>query len=490
MESPHEKTTAALEPGHANNAVGDGHQLRRSLTHRQMAMIAMGSALGTGLFMGSGDAIAVAGPAVIISFAIGSAIAMVIALAMGEMASRYPVQGGFGTLAAKYLSPFWGYLVRWLYWIVTVGVTAAELYACALYLQFWVPELPQWVGVAVLGAVLVAINLFSVKSFGIIEFWLSSIKVIAVIVFIAVGLLLVFVGLPSAPAAGLGNLTNDGGFMPNGFGGVWVSMALVMFSFGGIEMLSISAAEAEDPARSIRTAAQSTVVRLSFFYVVAISLIVALVPWQVASGANGDVRLSPFVMVFDQLGIPAAAGLTNLIVVITALSAANANVYAGSRFLHSLSSDSLAPKFFARTAGNGVPLRAVLGSSIGIVAVVILAVTGVGHIFELLMAVVLFALTCVWALILVSYIRYYPSRDGAELFRAPGGRVTVIFGLVGLAAVFSTVVVMERMQLAAAVGIPFVLLVTVGWFAVFRARFTDSAVKAALEEAERARIGG
>ena len=442
-----------------------------------MAMIAMGSALGTGLFLGSGDAIAVAGPAVIISFAIGSAIAMTIALAMGEMASRHPVQGGFGTLAARYLSPFWGYLVRWLYWIVTVGVTAAELYACSLYLQFWAPDLPQWAGVAILGAIVVAINVVSVKSFGTIEFWLSSIKVIAVVVFILVGLCLVFFGLPGTPAAGVSNWTNDGGFMPFGFKGVWVSMALVMFSFGGIEMLSISAAEAKDPARSIRTAAQSTAVRLSFFYVAAIGIIVALVPWKEASGAAGDVRLSPFVMVFHELGIPAAAGLTNLIVVITALSAANANVYAGSRFLHSLAADSLAPRVLERTTTRGIPLPGIIVHACGII----------GGLFPLIMSTVIFSAVIVWTLILVTYIVYHRTRDGRELFRMPGGVVTAIAGIAGLLFVFSTVIAVERMQLAAMVGIPFVLLVTLAYVLVFRHRISVDAIDASFAEAEKAR---
>ena len=211
-----------------------GGHLARSLGHGQMAMIAMGSALGTGLFLGSGEAIGIAGPAVIISFALGAAIAATIALAMGEMASRHPVRGGFGTLAARFLSPFWGYLSRWLYWIVTVCVTGAELVACAAYLAYWLPGVPIWAGILLFAAVIIAINLASVGSFGIVEFFLSSIKVIAVFVFILIGAVLVFVGLPDAPAPGLSQLTADGGFAPMGWAPVWVALSVVMFSFGGI----------------------------------------------------------------------------------------------------------------------------------------------------------------------------------------------------------------------------------------------------------------
>ncbi|MDO5635505.1 MAG: amino acid permease, partial [Micrococcus sp.] len=293
-----------------------------------MAMIAMGSALGTGLFLGSGQAIGLAGPAVIISFAIGAVIAATIALSMGEMASRYPVRGGFGTLAARFLSPFWGYLTRWLYWFVTVAVTGTELVACATYLGYWFPQVPMWAGVLLFAAIILGINLISVGSFGVVEFFLSSIKVIAVLVFILVGAFLVAFGMPDAPAPGLENMTAHGGFLPGGLAGIWLAMSVVMFSFGGIELLSITAAEAKNPAVAIRSAARTTIIRLAFFYVAALAIIVALVPWMEVSSGDGSVQASPFVLVFDSIGVPGAAALTNAIVLIAALSAANANLYA------------------------------------------------------------------------------------------------------------------------------------------------------------------
>src|SRR5699024_1937561 len=301
------RVLAAFRPGDdyahtvtTSTTATDHHQdrhLARSLGHGQMATIARGSALGTGLFLGSGEAIGTACPAVMLSFALGSLIAGRPALALCEMASRHPVRGGFGTLAARYLSPFWGSLSRWLYWIVTVCVTGAELVACAAYLAYWVPAIPIWAGILIFAAVIIAINLSSVGSFGVIEFFLSSITVIAVCVFILVGAVLVFVGLPSQPAAGIVELTADGGFAPMGWGAVWLALSVVMFSFGGIELLSITAAEAKDPARSIRTAARTTIVRLAFFYVAAIGIVLCLVPWQQAAGAREDVATSPFVMV-------------------------------------------------------------------------------------------------------------------------------------------------------------------------------------------------
>jgi len=470
----------------ASPAAPDGSSLSRSLTHGQMAMIAMGSALGTGLFLGSGAAIGIAGPAVIVCFALGSAIAATIALSMGEMASRYPVRGGFGTLAARFLSPYWGYLTRWLYWFVTICVTGAELVACATYLTYWAPGVPLWAGIVLFAAIIVAINLASVGSFGVIEFWLSSIKVIAVLVFILIGAFLVFVGLPSSPAPGLTHLTGDGGFLPNGAASIWIAMSVVMFSFGGIELLSITAAEAKDPGTAIRTAARTTIIRLAFFYVLAVGLVVALLPWQQASGAGEDVTASPFVLVFDRIGIPGAASLTNIIVLIAALSAANANLYAGSRMLHSLSADAMAPAFLTRLSPRHVPVRGIAMSTAGIVLAAVLAFTGAGGVFGYMMSLVVFSVLLVWALILVSYISYWRGRDGQETFRLPGGVATAVAGLVGVVGVFATIAVVRDLQLAAMVGVPVVLLVTVLYVVVVRHRIDPAATDAAFAEAAEA----
>ncbi|WP_084252901.1 amino acid permease [Devriesea agamarum] len=478
MPSPLSSQSAAppSPPAPKNGESGpENVGLRRSLGHGQMAMIAMGSALGTGLFLGSGKAIGVAGPAVILSFAIGSLIAACIAVCVGEMASRYPVPGGFGTLASHFLSPFWGYLTRWSYWWVTVAVTGSELVAVATYLTFWWPQIPIWLGILVFAAFILILNLISVKSFGTVEFVLSSIKVIAVFAFIVVGLLLVFVGLPGHAPAGVGNLTSDGGFMPGGFSSVWVSMAVVMFSFGGIELLSISAAEAKDPGRSVRTATRTIMMRLAFFYVIAIAIIVCLVPWRSAADSHGDVSNSPFVLVFQDLGISGAASLTNFIVLVAALSAANANLYAGGRMLHSLSTDRMAPRTFGTISPSQVPIKATLFSTLGILIAAIMALTGIGDVFVVMISIVLFSVLLVWALILVSYLKYWRHRDGKAPFRAPGGPITAVIGLIGVVWVFATVTVVPDMTFAAMVGVPFILVLTAAYFLVVRRKIDRTA---------------
>ncbi|MEE1650402.1 amino acid permease [Brachybacterium sp. J144] len=466
----------------------DDHQgLARTLGHGQMAMIAMGSALGTGLFLGSGEAIGYAGPAVIVSFALGSLIAATVALSMGEMASRHPVRGGFGTLAARYLSPFWGYLSRWLYWIVTVCVTGAELVACAAYLAYWLPGVPIWAGILLFAAVIIGINLFSVGSFGVVEFFLSSIKVIAVLVFLLIGAALVLVGVPGAPAAGFVELTADGGFAPMGWSGVWVALSVVMFSFGGIELLSITAAEAKDPARSIRTAARTTIVRLAFFYVLCIGIVLCLVPWREAAGTGGEVATSPFVMVFDRIGVPGAAHVTNLLVLIAALSAANANLYAGSRMIHSLASDGLAPRFAAHTTARKVPAVGIALSSVGLIGAALLAFSGVGGVFGYMMSLVVFAVILVWVLILLTFLSFRRRGITGATFRMPGGSVTAVVGLVGLLAVLATVAVRPSMQVAAMVGVPAVIVASLLYLVVGRRRVDPRDIDEAFEEAESMR---
>ena len=397
-------------------APAENGELKRSLSHGQMTMIAMGLALGTGLFLGSGSAIKIAGPGAIIAYAVGSMIAAIIAACAGEMAVRHPVPGGFGTIATRYLSPYAGYIGRWAYWATTVPLTGAELVAVGKYFSYWFPAIPLWVTVAASGILILILNLVSVKSFGALEFFLSSIKVIAVIVFIVLGLLLVFVGLPGHTAVGTANLVNDGGLLPNGLGAVWVSMAIVMFSFGGVEMLSISAAEAQNPARSVRTSVKAMIWRLSSFYVLSMLIILCLMPWQQAAQTGKDLSQSPFVMVFSELGIPYAADITNFVILIAALSGANASLYAATRLLHALAGDKMAPTFAGTTNHNGVPVTALMLSFLGVVALVTLCVL------------------VVWIMILLTYQAYKKHQGNSSGFTVWGGRITAGVGLAGVLA--------------------------------------------------------
>lgn len=462
-------------------------ELDRSLGHGQMTMIALGLAVGTGLFLGSGGAIAIAGPAVIVSYAIGSLIAAIIGACAGEMAVRYPVRGGFGTIAAKFLGPYAGYLTRWAYVATMVPLAGAELVAVGQYMMYWYSEIPLWVWVAVFALVIVGLNATTVKNFGTLEFFLSSIKVIAVIVFILFGLVLVFLGLPDAPASGLGNLTNDGGFMPNGLGSVFLALAVVMFSFGGIEMISISAAEAKDPVRSVRSAAKAMMWRLATFYVLAMFVVVAVIPWQQAAQLDGSVQTSPFVLVFSQLGIPAIASITNLVVLIAALSAANANLYAGTRLLHSLAHDSMAPSALAKVTSAGAPARAMWASTLGVLLAICLAVFAPESAFGTMMALVMVSALLVWILILMTYLAFKRVEGNSSAFRVLGGRVTGGLGILLLLAITVALFVNEGSSTPAIVGAVYYMVLTMVYFAAVRKVHTPD--DAAFAEARAASSG-
>lgn len=444
--------------------------LSRSLSHGQMTMIALGLAVGTGLFLGSGGAIAIAGPAVIISYAIGSILAAIIAACAGEMAVRYPVKGGFGTVAGRYLGPYAGYLTRWAYWATMVPLTGAELVAVGKYMGYWYPEIPLWLWVLVSGAIIVGLNLTSVKSFGAMEFFLSSIKVTAVIVFILFGLILVFFGLPNTPATGLGNLTNDGGFLPNGVSSIWISLAVVMFSFGGVELISISAAEAKDPVRSVSSSLKAMMYRLATFYVLAIFIIVAMMPWREAANLHGEIETSPFVTVFSALNIPFIAGITNFVVLTAALSGANAALYAATRQMHALAGDSMAPRVLARTSNNGIPVLALALSMVGALIAVIMAITGVANIFVMMMSLVTVCVLVVWVMILSSYLRFKSVEGNSSPFRVLGGRASATLAFFGVLATVVAMFFAQDMAIPATVGIAFFAFITIIYFVAVRSR--------------------
>ncbi|WP_237197576.1 amino acid permease [Rothia nasimurium] len=442
--------------------------LKRSLTHGQMTMIVLGSALGTGLFLGSSGAIALAGPAVILAYAVGSLVAAIIAASTGEMAVRYPVRGGFGSIAGRYLGPYAGYLTRWAYWTVTAIITGIELVAVATYLQYWWPSLPLWVGIVLFGAVIVLLNIRSVKYFGTMEFFLSSIKVIALLLFVVVGLALVFVGFPGHEATGTGNLTNDGGFMPTGFHGVWLSLAVVMFSFGGIEMLSISAAEAKDPVRSVRASTKANMWRLATIYVVALFIVVSIIPWQSAAQLDGSVEASPFVLVFSEVGVPAIASITNFIILVAALSAANANLYAGTRLLHSLASEKMAPAPLARVSSGGIPVLAMWASTSGVVLAILLALFLPGQAFGLMMTLTMVCALTVWVLILLAYIAFKGVEGNSSDFRMWGGRITAGLGIFLLLAIWAALFARTGNAAPATMGIAYFLILTMIYFGVVK----------------------
>ncbi|MFE7131693.1 amino acid permease [Streptomyces sp. NPDC057638] len=444
---------------------GAGGELRRGLGRRQMALLGLGSALGTGLFLGAGSAISVAGPGVLIAYAAGALIALTVAFALGEMVSALPVRGSFGALAGRYLGPFAGFSVRWIYWLAVIVGIGSEMVAAAIYLRFWWPEVPLWLAVLVFAAAVTGVNAVGVKNFGSTESVLSAIKAFAVVAFIVIGVVLIVFGLPDRPATGVANWTAHGGFIPEGTLAIWLVMSIVLFSFAGIELVAISAPEAKEPGPSLRTALRSLVLRLSLFYLGAIAVMLAVMPWPKLAGGHST-ETSPFVTMFDAAGIPAAATVTNLIVLITALSAANANLYAAGRMLHSLGSDGQAPRALGATTGQGVPRRAVLVSAVGFLVTAGLTALFGSRVFSVLLALGTFGIVAVWIIILATLLAFRRDahRPPSTLYLR-GGRLTPLLGIAALLSVYATGLYVPEMRMACYVGIP-AALVLAGAYAV------------------------
>ncbi|MER7046359.1 amino acid permease [Streptomyces jumonjinensis] len=447
-----------------------GGGLRRGLGRRQMALLGLGSALGTGLFLGAGAAISVAGPAVLISYAAGALIALTVAFALGEMVSALPVQGSFGTIAARYLGPFAGFSVRWIYWLALIVGIGSEVVAAAIYLRFWWPDVPLWLAVVVFAGAVTAVNTAGVKNFGSTESVLSAIKAFAVVAFIVIGVVLIVFGLPEMPATGVSNWTSHGGFLPEGTLAIWLVMSIVLFSFAGIELVAVSAPEAEEPGKSLRGALRSLILRLTLFYLGAIAVMLAVMPWpKLASGHSTET--SPFVMMFHAAGIPAAASVTNFVVLVTALSAANANLYASGRMLHSLGGDRLAPRALGATTRHGVPRRAVLVSSLGFLVTAGLTALFGARVFSVMLALGTFGVIAVWIIILCTLYAFRKDADRPpSTLRLRGGRVTPALGIMALLSVYATGFYVPEMRLACYVGGPALALLAVAYWVLVRRR--------------------
>ena len=374
--------------------------LKRGLTARHIRFMALGSAIGTGLFYGSASAIQMAGPAVLLGYALGGFIAFLIMRQLGEMVAQEPVSGSFSFFAHKYWSDFAGFLSGWNYWVLYVLVSMAELSAVGLYIQFWWPHIPTWVSAAIFFVVINAINLSNVKHFGEMEFWFAIIKVVAIIGMILFGGYLLISGT-GGPQASITNLWAQGGFLPKGWSGLVLSLAIIMFSFGGLELVGITAAEADNPRKSIPKAVNQVIYRILIFYIGALAVLLALFPWaQIKEGS------SPFVMIFSALGNDVTANILNLVVLTAALSVYNSCVYCNSRMLHGLAMQGNAPKLLLNVDRRGVPVAAILLSAVTTLACVVINYLLPGEAFKLLMSLVVAALVINWSLISLTHLRF------------------------------------------------------------------------------------
>lgn len=377
-----------------------GDRLKRGLKNRHIQLIALGGAIGTGLFLGSASVIQNAGPGIILGYAIAGFIAFLIMRQLGEMVVEEPVAGSFSHFAYKYWGGFAGFASGWNYWVLYVLVAMAELTAVGKYVQFWWPEIPTWVSAAIFFIAINAINLTNVKVFGEMEFWFAIIKVVAVVAMILFGGWLLFSG-NGGPQATVRNLWEQGGFLPHGFTGLVMMMAIIMFSFGGLELVGITAAEADNPEQSIPKATNQVIYRILIFYVGSLAVLLSLLPW---SRVTADT--SPFVLIFHELGDTFVANALNIVVLTAALSVYNSCVYCNSRMLFGLAQQGNAPRALLRVNHRGIPLTALAVSAVATALCVVINYVMPGKAFALLMALVVAALVINWAMICITHLKF------------------------------------------------------------------------------------
>jgi len=440
--------------------IGREAGLSKALTRSQITMMGLGGAIGTGLFMGSGIAIGYAGPAVVVSYAIAAFIAVVMVFSLSEMAVMHPAAGSFGVYAETYLNPWAGYVVRYTYWFCQVVAIGGEAVAAGTYMGFWFPAAPVWIWSLGFAAAIVFLNSRSVKNFGTFEYWFALIKVTAIILFIILGGAAIF-GV-AQPAVGFHNLAGlPGGFAPHGLQGVWMGVIMGIFSFIGVELIAVTAAETPDPRIAIPAALRSMALRLGLFYLLALTIVVSFIPWTEV-GAK-VVAQSPFVRVFAHTGLPYAAGIMNFVVLTAALSSMNANTYLAGRMLFSLSRGDYAPKLFGRLNRAEAPAPAVLASGVAILACAFVSrFTPLAY--NYLFGVALFGAIFVWMVILVSHLAFR-RRHGAEDLpvRMPFFPVLQIAGLALLAAILVTMGLSPDFNVSWIVGVPWLALLSAAY---------------------------
>lgn len=380
--------------------VDNKHDLKQGLSNRHIQLIALGGAVGTGLFLGISQTIKLAGPSVLFGYALAGVIAFLIMRHLGEMVVEEPVSGSFSYFANKYWGPMAGFMSGWNYWVLYVLVSMAELSAIGTFIQFWWPELPTWITALFFFILINGINLVNVRFFGESEFLFSCIKIIAILSMIGFGFYLLVSG-SAGPQASVANLWQYGGFFPNGMHGFIMSMAVIMFAFGGLELIGITAAETKNPDKTIPKAINQIVYRILIFYIGAIGVLLCLFPWnQLAEGG------SPFVLIFQSLDSHGVANVLNFVVLIAAISVYNSCIYCNSRMLHGLAMQGNAPKILQKVNRRGIPMAAAIVSASVTALCVVVNYLMPGKAFQFLMMLVVAALVVNWLMISWTHLKF------------------------------------------------------------------------------------
>jgi AAT family amino acid transporter len=426
--------------------------LQRHLKVRHIRLMALGSTIGVGLFLGSASAIQIAGPSILLGYLLAGIVAFIVLRTLGEMAVHEPVAGSFAAYANTYVGPLAGYMVGWGYWTYWIVVGIAEVTAVGIYMGIWFPDTPQWIWALSSILMMGLINLIAVKVFGEFEFWFALIKVVAIVAMIALGGSVIFFGFTNDwNPIGLANLWQHGGFFPNGISGMLLSLQMVLFAYVGIEMIGLSAGEAENPRKTIPMAIDSLAWRILIFYMGAIFVILAIFPWNEV-GQQG----SPFVVMFERIGLREAAGIINFVVITAALSSCNAGIFSGGRLLYALSVNGYAPSPFASLSKYGVPHRAVMATVAVCMTGVVLNYFVPDKAFQYIMAAVTFVGLMVWIAILITQIQFRRSLTKVQVaelaYRTPWWPYSSWFALAFIALVVVLMGFHEDARIALVLG--------------------------------------
>ncbi|PLS14685.1 amino acid permease [Bacillus sp. M6-12] len=389
----------------------ENSQLNRGLEERHISLMSLGAAIGVGLFLGSASAIKLAGPAILLAYALGGMAIFFIMRALGEMAIKNPVAGSFSRYARDFISPLAGYLTGWNYWFLWVVTCMAEITAVGIYMEFWFPETERWMWALAALVIMTSVNFLAVKAYGELEFWFALIKIVTIVAMIVIGAGMIFFGLGNGGAAtGFGNLVNNGGFFPNGISGVLMSLQMVMFAYLGIEMIGVTAGEVKNPKKSISRAIDTVFWRILIFYVLSLTVIMSIYPWN-EIGSQG----SPFVLTFEKIGIPGAAGIINFVVLTAALSSCNSGIFSTGRMLYNLAEQGEAPISYGKITKNGVPGNAVLASAGALLIGVCLNYIVPAKVFTWVTSIATFGAIWTWATILISQMKFRKRLTSEEL---------------------------------------------------------------------------
>jgi len=440
------------------------NKLKRGLTARHIRFMALGSAIGTGLFYGAADAIKMAGPSVLLAYLIGGVVAFIIMRALGEMSVNNPQASSFSRYAQDYLGPMVGYITGWTYCFEILIVAIADVTAFSIYMGVWFPEVPHWIWVLSVVLIIGAINIMSVKVFGELEFWFSFFKVAIIIVMILAGIGIIFWGIGNGgQPTGIHNLWTQGGFFSHGIIGMLLSLQMVMFAYGGIEIIGITAGEAVDPKKSIPKAINSVPWRILVFYLGTLFVIMSIYPWYQV-GTNG----SPFVLTFQHLGITIAASILNFVVITASISAVNSDVFSVGRMLHGMAEQGNAPKVCTAISKRGVPWVTVVTMMCAMLVAVYLNYLMPENVFLVIASLATFATVWVWIMILCSQIAFRRSLNQNQIkaldFPLRGGVFTSVVSIIFLLFIIGLIGYFPATRVSLYVGFAWIALLVISYY--------------------------